>query len=75
MTSSTPIRRPVISDGAVTGGPFLHGPAPMAVDYLLTVLLPWLDRDEVAASAPRLAVLADALASAGPLSPVLARHQ
>jgi glutathione S-transferase len=69
------MRHLALLDGAVTGGPFLLGAAPMAVDYLLCVLLSWLNRDDFASVAPRLAALADAMVSDGPLSAVLARHR
>jgi GST-like protein len=60
---------------AVVGeGPFLLGPAPMGVDYLITVILSWLDRDNVAGTAPRLLALADAVKATPSLAAVAARN-
>ena len=61
-------------DDAVGEGPFLLGPAPMGVDYLIWVVLSWLHRDKVASCAPRLLVLADAVTSDNRLFEVAARN-
>jgi|GEM_PF-2149897 len=39
-------------DDAVQEGPILLGPAPMDADFLISVLLSWLDRDKIASWAP-----------------------
>jgi glutathione S-transferase len=61
-------------DGVIEQGPFLLGPSPMGVDFLLWVILSWLDRDEVAARAPRLLGLADAVSADSRLATVADRH-
>jgi glutathione S-transferase len=61
-------------DAVVGEGPFLLGPAPMGLDYLITVILSWLDQDKVAGVAPRLLVLADAVKADPRLVAVVARH-
>jgi glutathione S-transferase len=61
-------------DDAVGKGPFLLGPSPMGVDFLIWVVLSWLDRDKVATCAPRLLVLADAVTTDSCLSEVAARN-
>ena len=59
---------------AVVGeGPFLFGPAPMGVDYLITVILSWLDQDKVARAAPCLLALAEAVKADPRLVAVAAR--
>jgi len=67
------LRHLELLDAAVGDGPFMFGPAPMGVDYLICVILSWLDRDKVASCAPRLLVLADAVRSDSRLREVAAR--
>jgi glutathione S-transferase len=61
-------------DDVVKAGPFLLGPTPMGVDFLIWVILSWLDREKVAGCAPRLLVLADAVTTDAILCKVAARH-
>jgi glutathione S-transferase len=46
------LRHHEMLDDAVQEGPFLLGPAPMGADFLISVLLSWLDRDKIASWAP-----------------------
>jgi glutathione S-transferase len=68
------MRHLALLDAIVTEGPFLLGPAPMGVDFLIWVLLSWLDRDQVAACAPRLLALADRITADSRLAATAARH-
>lgn len=61
-------------DTVVGEGPFLFGPAPMGVDYLISVILSWLDQDKLASVAPRLLALADAVKADPRLVAVAARN-
>lgn len=61
-------------DDVMGQGPFLLGPAPMGVDFLIWVVLSWLDRDKVASVAPRLLALADAVTADSRLSKVAVRN-
>lgn len=61
-------------DAVVRQGPYLLGPAPMGVDFLIWVVLSWLDREKVERSAPRLLALADAVTADSRLSEVAARN-
>jgi glutathione S-transferase len=61
-------------DAVVGEGPFLLGSAPMGVDYLISVILSWLDQNELASVAPRLLALADAVKADPRLVAVAARN-
>ena len=67
-------RHMVLLEGAMGDGPFLLGVRPMAVDLLIWILVFWIGADHVRDSAPRIAGLADAVASLPALSGVVARH-
>jgi glutathione S-transferase len=68
------MRHLAMLDDVVKDGPFLLGPAPTGVDFLIWVILSWLDTDRVAGCAPRLLRLADALTTDGRLAAVATRH-
>ncbi len=68
------LRHLALLGDAIGEGPFLLGSKPMGVDFLLWVILTWLDRDQVATAAPSLLKIADALTSAPHLAETAARH-
>lgn len=68
------LRHLQLLDEAVGGGPFLLGPELMGVDCLIWTVLSWLERETVEPIAPRLLMLADAVASDSSLVSVSARH-
>ncbi|HMS94832.1 MAG: hypothetical protein JNN02_06865 [Tabrizicola sp.] len=55
-------------------GPFLLGPAPMGVDFLIAVLLSWFAVNKLTGCAPRLLLQADAIRADNRLAAVVARH-
>lgn len=67
-------RHLALLEDAIGAGPFLLGGEPMGVDFLIWVILTWLDRDQVATTAPRLLLMADSLTSAPHLAETAARH-
>ncbi|QYK42564.1 MAG: glutathione S-transferase family protein [Paracoccaceae bacterium] len=67
-------RHLALLEDAVGAGPFLLGSGPMGVDFLIWVILTWLDRDQVSATAPGLLAMADALSAAPNLAETAKRH-
>lgn len=68
------LRHLAMLDAVVKEGPYLLGPSPMGVDFLIWVILSWLDRDQVASCAPRLIVLADTLTKDSRVAKAAARN-
>lgn len=67
------LRHLAILETVVAQGPFLLGPAPMGVDYMITVLLSWLEEEQVRPVAPRLLALAAAVRADHRLAETAAR--
>ncbi len=68
------MRHLALIEDAAGRGAFLPGAARMGVDFLIWVLLTPLDRDRVAAVAPRVQARADALTADPRLAATAARH-